>query len=499
MANRRNSQPYVDADVDVEAALQAVSQIGAPPVAPVITPEVPAFVDESVPQAAPQNAPRPVRPDPSRTRTKPVTAEELRAVPQKKHFLATLDMSLIMVVGMLLAMGLMMVFSTTFDWSYQLYGSEATIFLQHVRNVGIGLVIMVLLAAIDYRIWRRFAVLILAFTISSLIAVLLFGDERFGARRAFIDGSYQPGELAELVVVLYMAAWLGAKGSKISSITYGLLPFAILVGVVGGLVLLQPDLSTAAVIFVTSGVMFFLGGANLMQLGVAGGVAGTIGWLISQRLAYAQDRVTSYISGITDLTQANYHVQQAVIAFLNGGWTGVGLGEGRQKFGFLPAPHTDSIFAVIGEELGMIGAALVVLLYVVFVIRGFRISRKAIDPFGSLLAAGLTLWVVTKALLNIAVMTAVLPSTGVPLPLISFGGSSLVVLMGGVGLLLSVARVAARNQNATDRDRRTTISATNDRGRGNRGQRVPRAGDSRGDSRKRESVPTNPHSSPSRR
>jgi cell division protein FtsW len=192
--------------------------------------------------------------------------------------------------------------------------------------------------------------------------------------------------------------------------------------------------------------------------------------------SYAEDRVSSFLSGLNNLTQAHYQVQQAVIAFLNGGWTGVGLGEGRQKFGFLPAPHTDSIFAVIGEELGVIGATVVVLLYVAFVIRGFQISRRAIDPFGALLASGMTVWVVSKALLNIAVMTAVVPPTGAVLPFISFGGSSLVVLMAGTGLLLSVARVRTRLDNAPER--RNAV-ANYDSGGRNRRPRISSAGSGR--------------------
>jgi cell division protein FtsW len=404
---------------------------------------------------------------------------ETRPAERQKRLVATLDLPLLVVVTGLLAIGLMMVYSTTFDWSYQSYGSDLVIFFQHVRNLIIGSVIMVLLIFIDYRVWKRFAIWMLLVVISMLIAVLIFGDDTFGARRALINGSFQPGEAAELVIVIYMAAWLGSRRTQIRSITYGLIPFAMLVGIVGGLVMLQPDLSTAAMIFIASGIMFFLAGADIKQLGVAGVLAGVMGFVVA-RLgllpSYAEDRVSSFLSGLNNLTQAHYQVQQAVIAFLNGGWTGVGLGEGRQKFGFLPAPHTDSIFAVIGEELGVIGATVVVLLYVAFVIRGFQISRRAIDPFGALLASGMTVWVVSKALLNIAVMTAVVPPTGAVLPFISFGGSSLVVLMAGTGLLLSVARVRTRLDNAPER--RNAV-ANYDSGGRNRRPRISSAGSGR--------------------
>jgi cell division protein FtsW len=364
----------------------------------------------------------------------------------RRGLFSHIDLPLLLMVLMLLAVGAMMVYSTTFFWSYETTGSESTIFLQHVRNLFIGAVLMTITVFIDYRIWKRFALLLLLFTVASLIAVLLFGDGAFGARRAFIQGSYQPGELAELMIVIYMAAWLGSKRSKVASFWRGLLPFGMIVSVIVALVVLQPDISTAATIFIVSGLMFFLAGANIWHLGGVVALMSAAGFVLSQQFDYAQGRVSSYLAGLADLTQTNHHAQQAVIAFLNGGWGGVGLGQGRQKFGFLPVPHTDSIFAVIGEELGIIGAIFVVLLYVVLVMRGLGVARRARDSFGALLAAGLTLWIVTKALMNIAVMLNLLPSTGVALPFVSFGGSSLVTVMMGIGILLSVARVTALHQ-----------------------------------------------------
>jgi cell division protein FtsW len=332
-------------------------------------------------------------------------------------------------------------------------------------------VFLVLLALIDYRLWRRLAVLLLLLTIGALVAVLLFGDTTLiEARRALVNGSLQPGELAELTIVIYLAAWLGSRRTQIRSITFGLIPFVVLVGIIAGLVMLQPDISTAATIVVVAGIMFFLAGADLMQLGVmavAIAIAGVF-YLTYSGPDYAQGRVSSYLSGATDLTQADYHIQQAIKAFSNGGWTGVGLGQGKQKYENLPVPHTDSIFAVIGEELGILGATLVVGLYIILVIRGLQIARRATDSFGMLLAAGLTIWIAIKALLNIAVMMALVPPTGASLPFISFGGSSLVVVMAGVGLMLSVARVrllqgTRRPVAVSERSQSETRSARNQR------------------------------------
>ena len=391
-----------------------------------------------------------------------------------------IDRWLVSLVTLLLVIGTLMVYSATFDWSYQSFGNEVEILLQHIRNIVIGTVGLVGLALLDYRFLRRMVVWLLLITIGLLVAVWLFGDDTFGARRALIAGSFQPGEVAELVIVLYMAAWLGSRRDRIRSVGYGLVPFSVLVGVVAGLVILQPDLSTAAIIIVTSAVMFFLAGADWRQLlgtfGLTSLVMLLVTWL-GLLPTYARDRVATYLEGVTDLTRANYHIQQAVIAFLNGGWTGVGLGNGRQKFGFLPATHTDSIFAVIGEELGVLGTAFILLLYVLLVARGFYVARRARDPFGALLASGLTVWIAVKALLNIAVITAVVPSTGTPLPFISYGGSSLVVLMAGAGLLLSVSRLPYRQ--AAMQERRGLI-ANPDRSRGDRRARVSRAGRRRG-------------------
>jgi cell division protein FtsW len=420
--------------------------------------DLPAFEDDP----APSPAPRPVRATPKVMPRVPVG----EAAPSERRvgFLASIDGYLIVVMGILLAIGLLMVYSTTFDWSYQDFGSEWAIFTQHGRNAVVGIVIMLLLIAIDYRIWRRLAVLLLLVTIGALVAVLLFGDEVFNARRSLINGSFQPGELAELVIVIYMAAWLSSRRTQIRSITYGLLPFAVLVGIVAALILAQPDISTAATIIIVAGIMFFLAGADLVQMGVALLVVVVVGVVYVSYVGpeYAQGRVSSYLSGTSDVTQADYHVQQAIVAFTNGGLTGVGLGQGKQKFGNLPAPHTDSIFAVLGEELGLLGASLVVGLYIAMVVRGLQIARRSVDNFGALLAAGITIWIAIKALLNIAVMTAIVPPTGASLPFISFGGSSLVVVMAGTGLLLSVARVKAqqrasglaeRSPNAVSQDR----------------------------------------------
>jgi cell division protein FtsW len=310
----------------------------------------------------------------------------------------------------------------------------------------LGVAVLLLFSRLDYHIWRRLAVPLMFVVIGLLILVLRFGETRFQAQRSLIEGSFQPGELAKFTVVLYMAAWLAAKRNRIRRITYGLLPFSALVGSIAFLIVLQPDLSTAASILATALSMFFIAGADLFQMLLIGGAMGLAGWQLLTRLEYAQQRLTAHWAAVEDLRQASDHVQQAVTAFLNGGLTGVGLGESRQKFANnLPFPHTDSIFAVIGEELGLLGSFLVIALFVALIYRGFTIARHAPDSFGGLLAAGVTCWIAYDALLNIAVMTAVIPPTGVPLPFISYGGSSLVAALAGMGVVLNVSRAVSRN------------------------------------------------------
>lgn len=436
----------------------------------------PQFIDEPVSQ--------PVRPRRPATTTVKRTQVRSLSEPRSQSFWSTLDKPVMILVGILLAIGIMMVFSTTFDWSFSEWGSPTVKVMEQVRNVGIGLAAAIFVVLFDYRRVRRVAVPILLMAIAALIAVLFFGDDVFNARRSLIQGRLQPGEAAELAMVIYMAAWLGSKNTRIRSLTYGLIPFAVLVGVVCFLVVLQPDLSTAMVIVVVCAAMFFLAGADIVQMAASTALALGMGFALimaSSSFNYAQDRIGTFFEGIVDITQVHEHTFQAYIAFTNGGWFGRGLGESLQKFNnALPAPHTDSIFAIIGEELGILGAGVVVLLFVLLVARGFQISRRAGDAFGALLAAGLTIWIVTKALLNIAVMLALVPPTGVALPFISFGGSSLVTLMVGVGLLLSVQRATNLREYAPER---RNESASLDRSRRDRRARVSRAGRGRSDLR----------------
>jgi len=382
------------------------------------------------------------------------------------------DYVLALAVAGLVIIGLMMVYSATFDWSYQVYQSSFRIASRQFLWVSLGVVVMMVVAAVPYDRWRQWAVPIMGGALLLLILVLLIGDDRFGARRSFLNGSIQPGELVKLAMVIYVAAWLASKGERIRNVTYGLIPFAVLIGVLAGLIVMQPDVSMAVLLVLTALAMFFFAGADIFQLAIGSAVGGITFLVLINQLPHARQRLSDYSLTWHDPTRVGYHVQQALIALGSGGVFGVGLGQGQQKLGYLPAPHTDSIFAVLGEELGFFGCLVVIGLFALLTYRGFKIALEAPDAFAALMACGVTCWLAFQASINVAVMTGLIPFTGVALPFISSGGSAMVVSLAGVGLLLSVSRgrrVGKRGEPGRGR-------ANLDRRWGNRGTRLSRSG-----------------------
>ena len=350
------------------------------------------------------------------------------------------DGVLLVIVGALVAIGLMMVYSATFDWSYQRYGNPNTVFLLQLRSLGIGLVVMIVAARMNYRWWRWLALGVMVVAVALLGYVLIKGSSAFGAQRSVFKGSVQPSELAKFATVVYLAARLSSKGDKIRQWGYGIIPFGMIIGFVAALILLQPDLSAAATIVIVASIMFFVAGADLIQMGLVVLAGSGVAWLVLQTSETGRKRLFDYLAGMQDIMQASWQVKQAAIAFVNGGVFGRGLGQSYQKFGFLPTPHTDSIFAIIGEELGLVGCLVIVALFAALIWRGFKIASEAQDGMGAVLAAGIVSWVAFEALLNVAVMVGALPVAGNALPFISYGGSNLVVMMAAMGVLLNISR-----------------------------------------------------------
>jgi cell division protein FtsW len=369
----------------------------------------------------------------------------------------------------------MMVYSATFALGYQLYGQPTYFFIRQALWMGLGLMAMIITALIEYHTWRRWSIPIMAGALLLLGLVLFIGSDRFGGQRWLLGGSVQPGELAKLAVIIYIADWLSSKGARIRQVTYGLVPFAILLGFVTGLIVLQPDFSTAVLIAITAVAMFFIAGGDLWQMIASGVLGGATFALLVTRSEYRLARITSFLNPIGDQLGSNYQVRQILIALGSGGITGLGLGASRQKFGYIPASHTDGIFAILGEELGLIGCLVVIGLFALLAYRGFRIAIAAPDAFGTVLAAGITCSLIFQALINIAVVTATAPFTGIPLPFISFGGSSLVISMTGVGFLLAVSRGTLPEKERI-RDQEEVSRAPYDLRRWDGGTRVPRSG-----------------------
>ena len=374
------------------------------------------------------------------------------------------DYWLLLSIAGMLVLGMLMVYSTTFDYGLRFQDDATFYFRRQFLALGLGLLAMVGIMQFDYHIFRRFSVPFLGLTLVALLFVLFFtAISDLGAQRGLYNDSYQPSEIAKLAMIIYIAHWLSSKGDRIKLLTYGLLPFSIIVGVVCALIVRQPDLSTAGLIALVSFTLFFVAGADWRQFAVAGLLGGSVFLVLINTLPHAQARVSAYRQALSDPAQASWHVQQSLIALGRGGYFGVGLGESTQKFGPLPFAHTDGVFAILGEELGLAGTLLVIALLGLFVWRGLRTAVRARDSFGSLLALGVTCWIVFQAFINIAVITAVIPFTGIPLPFMSYGGTSLAISMVGAGILLNVSRDSAlqkrpQTSDARERQQQTTTS-----------------------------------------
>lgn len=353
------------------------------------------------------------------------------------------DYWLLLAVAGLVIIGMLMVYSTTFDYGLR-FQDDATYYIERQFGaLALGIVGIIIIMQFDYHALRRISVPFLVTTLLALLLLLFFGEAILGARRGLYEGSYQPSEVAKLATILYITHWLSSKGDRIKLLTYGLLPFSVITGVVCALIVRQPDLSTAGLVALVSFTLFFVAGADWRQFAVAGLLGSAVFLFLIFTLPHAAARMDAYAVTLRDPTQAVWHVQQALIALGRGGVWGVGLGESTQKFGPLPAAHTDGVFAILAEELGLIGSLAVIALLAMMIWRGFRVAQLARDGYGFLLALGITCWLGYQALINVAVITAVIPFTGIPLPFLSYGGSSLMSSLLGVGILLNISRDAA--------------------------------------------------------
>jgi cell division protein FtsW len=344
----------------------------------------------------------------------------------------------------LVAIGVGMVFSASFVTAHKYFGDGTYFLIRHVVWVALGLAALAVTARMDYHLWQRLATPFYFGTIVLLALVLIpgLGLTTYGASRwiAFGPLSFQPSEVAKLAVVVYLASWITRVGGDVRKLTLGTIPFVVILSLSAGLVLVEPDLGTTIVLVMTAASVFFIAGANLLHglMGAAIGCFLLINLVLNS--GYRADRIEAWLNPWADPGGIGWHTTQTLMALGSGGLAGIGLGEGRKKFDYLPNAHTDSIFAVVGEEVGFLGTTLVLCLFVLFCWRGLTIALAARDPMGRALAAGATLLIGWQALVNMAVVSHVVPNTGVPLPLLSYGGTAMVTTLAAVGVILSVSR-----------------------------------------------------------
>src|SRR6056297_477482 len=355
------------------------------------------------------------------------------------------DYILLATIFLLLTIGIIMVFSSSYIMAYKWYGNSFYFFTRQAIYTVIALVVFFITLRIDYHIWHKFAIPILLLSIFLLTTLYLPGFARYirGAKRWLTIGplSFQPSELAKIALILYIADCLTRKKAKdISSFVWGILPIFIITVFIFLLVFGQPDFSTAIVIMGCSFIMLFIGGSQITQLFALLILLVPPGLILALGKDYRRVRLLSFLNPWGDPLNSGFHIIQSLLALGSGGLFGVGIAESRQKFFYLPDQHTDFIFSIIGEELGFIGALAIIILFIVFLWRGFLISLKSRDTFGLLLAAGITSLIVFQALVNISVVTKLIPTTGISLPFISYGGSSLIANMFCCGILLNISK-----------------------------------------------------------
>ncbi len=390
-----------------------------------------------------------------------------------KKLARAFDMPLLLTVIALLVFGLIMLYSASYDFSFKEYGSSTYMFVRQVRWLVLAVVLAFTLSLFDYHNWRRIIVVAMLMTIGLLVTVSIINEIRLGASRTLYQGSYQPSEVAKLISVIYLSVWLYSKRQYLHDIGFGLIPLGFILGIVGGLIYRQPDLSAAATVFLLGGLLFFLAGADIKQIIVLLILAVGISFMIVRFSATGQNRVDSFIAGLQDFSHASYHVQRSFEAIIKGGVFGVGLGQADTKLLGLPFAPTDSVFAVVAEELGLFGSVILIGLYSSLVWRGLVIARRAPDMLGTLLASGITFWIAIEALINMSAMVGLVPFAGNALPFISAGGSNLVSTLCGIGIMLNISRQSGETAKKEENDWRS-FGAVVDLRRGNGRRSVSR-------------------------
>lgn len=349
----------------------------------------------------------------------------------------------------LVAFGLIMIYSASVVTSYQFFGYNYFYLNKQATSFVVGIICWFIAYKIDFRFWQKYSFWIFLVVLALLVAVFIpgVGAELQGARRWISIGPifFQPSEIAKLAFIFYLAAWLSKKGEDIKNFKTGFVPFAIMLGLMSFLLIKEPDMGTALVMISIAIMMFFAGGAKLSHMAIGAGITGLLLWIMIKISPYRLERLTIFLNPSGDNSlEAGYHINQALLAIGSGGIFGLGFGQSKQKYLYLPEAHIDSIYAVIVEELGFLRSSLVIIAFMVLGYIGYKIAKTAPDSFSRLVAVGITTWIIAQAFLNMGTMLGVVPLTGVPLPFISYGGSSLIVLLIGVGILMNISKQCNR-------------------------------------------------------
>ena len=368
--------------------------------------------------------------------------------------LKSTDFPFLLVTLILAAFGLVMVFSASYYSSISLTGNPFYYLIRDGMWVVAGLIMMAVGMSVDYRIFKKLVFPVLLFCIAGLVAVLIIGATANGATRWIQVGpiTYMPGEWAKLGLILFIAWFYGEKPQRAKSLIRGLAPVLILTGILAVLIIMQPNLSTAITVCGIAITMMLIAGMSWGYVGgaFALGVGGFLFIFFFMKDSYWYDRITNFIDPFQDMYGEGYQVAQSLLALGSGGLTGVGLGKSVQKSLYLPEPQNDFIMAIIGEELGFFGIMLLLILYCVFIWRGMKIAIGAPDHFSMLLASGVVMMVAIQVILNVAVVTASMPATGINLPFISYGGNGILMFMFAAGVLLNISKHENKEETAQE-------------------------------------------------
>ncbi len=358
-----------------------------------------------------------------------------------------LDISFLSFVMILLTIGLVMLFSASYAYSYEYYNNSYRFILKQASLGAVGVVIMFIVSKIDYHILRKFSWVIYGITVLMLIALLAMPPMVKGmdVKRWMIIGpiNFQPSEIAKFAIILLFSSLIAANYNQMGNIKF----VAILLGLLGftcALVAFEPHLSATILIFLIGIVIMVIGGLKMRYIigGAAVGVGGVILAIVTKTISYGSDRIKYWLDPWLDAKGKGFQTIQSLLAIGSGGILGRGIGQSRQKYLWVPEPHNDFIFSIVCEELGLVGAIVIIVLFALLVWRGFVIAMRAPDKFGSMLSIGLTFQVGLQAMLNIWVVTNTIPNTGISLPFFSYGGTSLIILLAEMGIVLSVSRMS---------------------------------------------------------